>query len=140
MTEVNEMEKELEQIQKTIAERKQTANEKRLPGMINEVVLNYGRYSEWGGGEYNYHEKGLSIHNSVHNQNYLKVNLGYETDDVFRAALLPNEVGEILLYIPGSWEDRIQELYNLIPDKKQKDQAQVIQQKITLLKEKWRLE
>ena len=140
MSELVKLEKELKSIRETIAQRKKIANDKDLPCMIRDVALNFGKHSDHGGGEYFYSEEGLSINYSTYNQKYVRVYLGYDTKDVFRASLLPNDVGDISLYIPGSWEERIKTLYEEIPAKKQNEKTQTIQKEINQLKEKWNLE
>ena len=140
MSELEKLQADFHTIKQMINDRIQSANDKKLPGMARDVARNHGEYSDWGGGEYNYREKGLSINYSTYNQKYIKVNLGYETKEVFRASLLPNDVGDISLYIPGSWEERIKTLYEEIPAKKQTEKTQTIQKEINQLKEKWNLE
>lgn len=140
MSELAKLEEKLESMQKVIANRVQSANDKKLPGMICDVAMNDGKYTDYGGGEYHFSEEGLSISYSTYNQKYIKVDLGYETKDVFRASLLPNGVGEISLYIPGSWEARIETLFNEIPKKQQDKKKQSIQKEINKLKETWQLE
>ena len=140
MSELEKLQADFHTIKQMINDRIQSANDKKLPGMIRDVALNFGDYSDHGGGEYHLSEEGLSINYSTYNQKYIKVNLGYETKDVFRASLLPNDVGDISLYIPGSWEERIKTLYEEIPAKKQTEKTQTIQKEINQLKEEWQLE
>ncbi len=140
MSELEKLQADFHTIKQMINDRIQSANDKKLPGMIRDVALTFGGYSDHGGGVYHLSEEGLSINYSTYHQKYIKVNLGYETKDVFRASLLPNDVGDISLYIPGSWEERIKTLYEEIPAKKQTEKTQTIQKEINQIKEEWQLE
>lgn len=136
MSTIEELETQLKKINNQIVNRKNEANELKLPGKISKVAEMHGKYDNWGGKRILFSEKGLSI---TVESNYIIVNLGYDTKDVFNAKLLQNDTGEIHLYIPGKWEKRIEELYNEIPEKKRKRKVFILQDKIRQLKKKWKL-
>jgi len=140
MSEREKLQEDLRTVKKAINYRIQSANNKKLPGMIRDIARNHGEYTDWGGGEYHYHENGLSISYSNYSGNYVRVNLGYNTEDVFRASLYANDVGDISLYIPGAWEERIEALHNEIPKTKEQKQVEALQIEIKELREKWQLE
>lgn len=140
MSSIEELETKLSNIRKIIQERKEQANNSKLPGKIHKVATIYGTYSDYGGGQYHFSEKGLSITYSSYSQKYLRVNLGYDTKDVFAGELYPNGVGDISLYIPGEWEKRIEELYNKFPNVENNREIERFQNEINNLTEKWQLE
>ena len=136
MTTIEELKTQIKKINDQIANRKNEANEFKLTGKINKVAEMHGKYDDWGGGRIYFSEKGLSI---TVESNHIKVDLGYETKDVFNANLLQNDVGEIHLYIPGEWEKRIEELYSEIPEIQRKKEVFFLQNQIDKLKKKWKL-
>lgn len=136
MSTIEELQTQLKKVNTQISNRKNEANELKLSGKISKVAETHGKYDNWGGGRFFFSEKGLSI---TVESSYIKVNLGYETKDVFNANLLQNDVGEIHLYIPGEWEKRIEELYNEIPEIQRKREVFILQKEIDLLKKKWGL-
>ncbi len=136
MSTIEELKTQLKKTQAQITNRRNEANELKLPGKINKVAEMHGKYNDWGGGRICFSEKGLSI---TVESSYIRVNLGYGTKDVFNANLLQNDVGEIHLYLPGEWEKRIEELYNEIPEKQRKRKVFILQDKIRQLKKKWKL-
>lgn len=136
MSTIEELKTQIKKIKTQISNRKNEANELKLSGKISEVARIHGNSNDWGEGRYVFSEKGLSI---VFESNYVRVNLGYETEDVFNANLLNNDVGEIYLYIPGEWEKRIEELYSQIPEIKQKWEISNLQCEINRLKKEWKL-
>ena len=136
MSTIEVLKNQLTKIQDQIANRKNEANELKLPGKINKIAKTHGKYDNWGGGRIYFSEKRLSI---MVESDYIKVNLGYETEDVFKAKLLQNDVGEIHLYIPGEWEKRVEELYNQIPEIQRKREISFLQKTIDNLKKEWKL-
>lgn len=140
MSNIEELEKEIQKIKETIEDRKKKANSLKLPEKVKRIAEVLGEHSDWGGGQYHYSEKGLSSTYTYHNQKYVVVDLGYDTTAVFRAELLQNGVGNIYLYIPGEWEKRIDELYTKIPEKRKEHELSRLQNQINDLKEEWQLE
>ena len=140
MANKEELNAELKEVREKIQEIKKKANSSKLPGKIQKVAENYGKFSDWGGGQYHFSEKGLSITYSSLSQKYLRVGLGYGSKDVFAGKLLENGVGDIHLYIPGEWEKRINELYNEIPKITNNREIRHLQNKIYDLKKKWEME
>jgi hypothetical protein len=136
MSTIEELKTQLTKIRNQITNRKNEANELKLPGKISKVAETHGKYTYWGGGKDHFSEKGLSI---TVESNYIRVNLGYDTKDVFNAKLLQNDVGEIHLYVPGEWEKRIEELYNEIPEMQRKREISILEKEIHKLKKKWGL-
>ena len=114
-----ELETQLKKIENQIVNRKNAANELKLPGKISEVAKNYGKIADFNGSHHFFTEKGLSIS--------------------FESSLQRNDVGEIHLYIPGDWEKRIEELYLEIPERQRKKEISLLLNEIDLLKKKWEI-
>lgn len=134
MSTTEELKSELSKVNKSISERKETANKLKLPGKIRDIAVNFGESQD--GGRYFFSEKNLSL---SYESSYVKVDLGHGSENVLNAALHQNDVGNIDLYIPGEWEKRIEELYNKIPEKQRKMELSRLQFEIDQLKKIWKL-
>lgn len=133
------MSDELARIEKIIESRKKEALKKEIWKKLDKIVRILGDYSDYGGGEYNYSEKGLSIYYEAHFQNYI-VDLGYNTYEVFRSCHRHSKSPDISMYIPGEWELRIDELYEKCSNDEKEREKEALQRKINKTKEKWRIE
>ena len=134
MSTTEELKSELSKVKEIISDRKNKANGLKLPGKISKIAEIYGEYDHQG--RYFFSEKGLSI---SFESSYMKVDLGHGTEDVFNAYLHQNDVGEIILYLSGDWEKRIENLYNEIPEIERKREVSRLQFEIDQLKKIWQL-
>lgn len=135
MSTTEELKLNLKKVKEIISERINKANDLKLPGKISNVARIHGATTD-AGFRYSFSEKGLSI---TFQSNQICVYLGAGTKQVFNAMLQQNDVGKIYLYIPGVWEEIIEELYNEIPEIQRKRKISYLQNEINDLKKKWHI-
>lgn len=140
MSSIKELEIKLSNVKTIIQERKEQANNSKLPGKFQKVAIAFGERSDYGGGTYYYYGKGFHIEYCFHSQKYIRVNLGYDTKDVFAGELHQNGVADISLYIPGEWEKEIEKAFNKISKVEKNRETKRLQNAIDDLTKKWQLE
>ncbi len=127
---------ELTEVQNIIKNRKNEALNLNIIEKVREIAYTLGTYSDYGGGEYHYHEKGLTIgYYSYHSS--IKVDLGHGERDVFKANIEYSAKPKINLYIPGKWTKRIKELYEQTLQVKKDVNLADLKENIRKLCEKW---
>ena len=132
--EIESLTNELEELGQRIDTRRQEAIDKMLFEKLEYIIRNLGEYTDWGGGEYNYH--GRVFHGCLSNNGRCFIRIKIGEKEVFSGYKTKRD----FLYLPGEWCEKLDELYTKATIRIKEKKIEYLQNTIQNKKKEWNIE